>query len=94
LKEAPKKLETELAESPLWDPSLRDASTFDRVPDHVINARRSSLLVPGAQLPLTDEESRIPALLIRCPKGHQETAFGAGWDLILPAGWGENLKLQ
>jgi hypothetical protein len=34
------------------------------LPDHVINNRRSELLVPGTELPVQPEEIPIPILIV------------------------------
>ena len=41
------------------------------------------------KLPLDDSESRIPVLLIQQAGSRDQNGFGAGWDVILPAGWGK-----
>lgn len=89
--------------SPIWDSAIRDSVTLSKAPDAEVNRRRSQFLIPGiTELPLDGQESRIPVMLIQRPglakktsraeKGEvwAETGFGAGWDLIVPAGWGED----
>jgi hypothetical protein len=55
-----------LSKSKLWDASVRDQITNMRtiLPDHVINNRRSELLVPGTELPVQPEEIPIPILIV------------------------------
>ena len=78
-----------LPNSPLWEASIRDEVTLTKVPDHCINAMRSKFLTPGVEiLPLDDEETRIPVMLIHQDGEDEEGAFGDGWDILLPAGWG------
>lgn len=71
--------------SQLWEPSIREEVTNLRktLPDHVINKRRSELLVPGSELPVQPDERPIPILIVNAP------ADGTvqGCDVILPSGW-------
>lgn len=51
---------------------------------------RSEVLVPGSGLSPTPQ-SRVPILLVHQPGkqlGHEMSSWGAGWDLLLPKGWG------
>ena len=78
-----------LAESPLWDVKIRDKVTLSKSPDYKINEMRSKLLTPGISiLPLDDEESRIPIILVHQRGENGTGTFGDGWDIIIPAGWG------
>lgn len=54
-------------DSPLYDNDLRDMITQSKEPDAVINNRRSQLLVPGSKLPESEEEARLPVLLLSRP---------------------------
>lgn len=74
-------------ESPLWNPKIRDSISLNKSPDSEINKIRSKFSIPGSDIPLTAQESRIPCILIHQP-GETGTRFGSGWDIILPAGWG------
>ena len=77
-----------LANSPLWDASIRDEVSLTKVPEHTINKMRSEMLTPGVtELPLDDAEARIPVVLVH-QAGDKEGRFGDGWDIIIPAGWG------
>lgn len=52
---------------------------------------RSELLVPGSRLSPTPLQGRIPILLVHQPGkqvGNDMSSWGAGWDLLLPKGWG------
>lgn len=52
---------------------------------------KSELLVPGSRLQATARHSRIPVLLVQQPgkqTGIEMGSWGAGWDLLLPKGWG------
>lgn len=73
--------------SKVWNESEREKVISTMLTTHEINQRRSKLLVPGSSLPLTEDESRIPILLIQQP-GSDHRSFGAGWDLVTPSGWG------
>ena len=79
----------EAVDSPIWDASVRDMVTLGKCPDAEINQRRSKNLVPGTPLELTETESRVPVLLVHQPGCRETPDFGAGWDMILPAGWGK-----
>lgn len=52
---------------------------------------RSEVLVPGSRLSPTPLQGRVPILLVHQPGkqvGHEMSSWGAGWDLLLPKGWG------
>lgn len=52
---------------------------------------RSKMLVPGSRLSPTPLQSRVPILLVHQPGkqvGHEMSSWGAGWDVLLPKGWG------
>lgn len=52
---------------------------------------RSELLVPGSRLSPTPLQGRVPILLVHQPGkqvGHEMSSWGAGWDLLIPKGWG------
>lgn len=52
---------------------------------------RSEVLVPGSRLSPTPLQGRVPILLVHQPGkqvGHEMNSWGAGWDLLLPKGWG------
>lgn len=52
---------------------------------------RSELLVPGSRLSPTPLQGRVPILLVQQPGkqlGHEMNLWGAGWDLLIPKGWG------
>lgn len=82
-----------VAKSVLWNSDIRDEVTQFKCPDHDINQKRSQNLVPGTPLTLTDDESRVPVMLIQqC--GTSSNHYGAGWDLIFPAGWGASMWMN
>ncbi|XDV39492.1 hypothetical protein PO909_008734 [Leuciscus waleckii] len=76
------------SQSSLWDESIRECVTRDRLSDQELNRRRSELLVPGSRL---SSSSAVPVLLVHhagrvC--GEERRHWGSGWDLLLPKGWG------
>merc|ERR1719427_2529847 len=74
-----------LQQSPLWCSSVRNSISLSRMSDMEINSARSAALVPGSPLELGDAEGKLPVLLVEQPGG--EGGWGAGWDVIIPAGW-------
>ncbi|XP_033112402.1 ribonucleases P/MRP protein subunit POP1-like [Anneissia japonica] len=86
--------------SPIWDQNVRKEVKTMQMSQHKINQMRSEQLVPGTPLSLGRQESRIPVVLLQNP-GYQSLSggkhhkahfgilgYGAGWDVILPSGWG------
>lgn len=52
---------------------------------------KSEVLVPGSRISPTPLQGRVPVLLVHQPGkhvGHEMSCWGAGWDLLLPKGWG------
>ncbi|XP_034029730.1 ribonucleases P/MRP protein subunit POP1 isoform X2 [Thalassophryne amazonica] len=75
----------------LWEKSVRDNVTDNKIPEQELNRMRSAVLVPGSRLSPTPPQGRVPILLIHQPGkdvGHEMASWGAGWDLLLPKGWG------
>uniref|UniRef100_T1J060 Uncharacterized protein n=1 Tax=Strigamia maritima TaxID=126957 RepID=T1J060_STRMM len=85
-------LSNDLSRSLLWDEEIREKVTFTQLSDEDINNLRSKRAVPGLELDLGENEPKIPIILIQNPgnrtSGLSPMNFGAGWDLILPSGWG------
>ncbi|KAM4633237.1 ribonucleases P/MRP protein subunit POP1 [Polymixia lowei] len=78
-------------QSSLWDRSVRDNATHNKISDQELNRMRSEVLVPGSRLKPTPLQGRVPVLLVHQPGkqvGQEMTSWGAGWDLLLPKGWG------
>ncbi|XP_038568148.1 ribonucleases P/MRP protein subunit POP1 [Micropterus salmoides] len=78
-------------QSYLWEQSVRDNVTDNKIPEQTLNRMRREVLVPGSRLSPTPLQSRVPILLIHQPGkqvGHEMSTWGAGWDLLLPKGWG------
>ncbi|XP_063307284.1 ribonucleases P/MRP protein subunit POP1 [Pelobates fuscus] len=81
----------ECTQSLIWSSSVRSKVTDGKISDQEINRLRSELLVPGSQLSLGDNESKIPVLLIQQPgkvTGTERPGWASGWDICLPKGWG------
>ncbi|KAK2844132.1 hypothetical protein Q5P01_010791 [Channa striata] len=75
----------------LWDQSVRDNVTDNKIPEQELNRMRSEVLVPGSRLSPTPLQGRVPILLVHQggkQVGHEMSSWGAGWDLLLPKGWG------
>ncbi|XP_072547652.1 ribonucleases P/MRP protein subunit POP1 [Salminus brasiliensis] len=78
------------AQSAIWDQSVRDSVTNNKVSEQELNRMKRELLVPGSRLP-TLPQSRVPILLVHQAgkrQGEERQGWGSGWDLILPKGWG------
>lgn len=76
----------DVAFSPIWDQSVRDAVEKSKIPDHILNLQRSRQLVRSSQQHLQRMAAKIPILLIQQSLG--STHQGSGWDLIVPSNWG------
>ncbi|KAF3691539.1 Ribonucleases P/MRP protein subunit POP1 [Channa argus] len=75
----------------LWDQSVRDNVTDNKISEQALNRMRNEVLVPGSRLSPTPLQGRVPILLVHQPGkqvGHEMSSWGAGWDLLLPKGWG------
>ncbi|KAF1387404.1 hypothetical protein PFLUV_G00078340 [Perca fluviatilis] len=78
-------------QSYLWEQSVRDNVTENKISEQELNRMRSEVLVPGSRLSPTPLQGRVPVLLVHQPGkqlGHEMSSWGAGWDLLLPKGWG------
>ncbi|XP_035528220.1 ribonucleases P/MRP protein subunit POP1 isoform X1 [Morone saxatilis] len=78
-------------QSYLWEQSVRDNVTDNKISEQELNRMRSEVLVPGSRLSPTPLQGRVPILLVHQPGkqvGHEMSSWGAGWDLLLPKGWG------
>ncbi|XP_041758253.2 ribonucleases P/MRP protein subunit POP1 isoform X1 [Coregonus clupeaformis] len=79
-----------LSQSSLWDRSVRDNVTHNKMTDQELNRLRNDVLVPGSRLP-TPLQGRVPVLLVQQSGKSQGTemgSWGMGWDLLLPKAWG------
>ncbi|XP_029927547.1 ribonucleases P/MRP protein subunit POP1 isoform X2 [Myripristis murdjan] len=75
----------------LWDQSVRDNVTHNKISEQELNRMKSEVLVPGSRLSPTPLQGRVPLLLVHQPGkqvGQEMSSWGAGWDLLLPKGWG------
>uniref|UniRef100_A0A3Q1G3M0 POP1 homolog, ribonuclease P/MRP subunit n=1 Tax=Acanthochromis polyacanthus TaxID=80966 RepID=A0A3Q1G3M0_9TELE len=75
----------------LWERSVRDNVTDNKISEQELNRMRSEVLVPGSRLSPTPLQGRVPILLVHQPGkqvGHEMNSWGAGFDLLLPKGWG------
>ncbi|KAM3873489.1 ribonucleases P/MRP protein subunit POP1 [Diretmus argenteus] len=75
----------------LWDQSVRHNVTHNKISEQELNRMKSEVLVPGSRLSPTPLQGRVPVLLVHQPGkqvGQEMTSWGAGWDLLLPKGWG------
>ncbi|XP_056142227.1 ribonucleases P/MRP protein subunit POP1 [Lampris incognitus] len=78
-------------QSPLWDQSIRDNVTHNKISEQELNRMKSEVLVPGSRLSPIPLQGRVPVLLVHQPGkqvGQEMSSWGAGWDLLLPKGWG------
>ncbi|KAM6214387.1 ribonucleases P/MRP protein subunit POP1 [Rhynchocyon petersi] len=81
----------ECTHSFIWNQAICKSVTENKISDQDLNRMRSELLVPGSQLVLGPQESKIPILLIQQPgkvTGEDRRGWGSGWDVLLPKGWG------
>ena len=81
--------------SALWDSDVRKAVKTTQLSQHELNQLKAQHLVPGTELNLGRQESRIPVLLLQNPgiRGGGKLSqnimgYGSGWDVLLPSGWG------
>ncbi|XP_054476838.1 ribonucleases P/MRP protein subunit POP1 [Anoplopoma fimbria] len=78
-------------QSNLWERSVRENVTDNKISEQELNRMKSEVLVPGSRLSPTPPQGRVPILLVHQPGkqvGHEMSCWGAGWDLLLPKGWG------
>ncbi|KAM9310736.1 ribonucleases P/MRP protein subunit POP1 isoform 2-T2 [Pholidichthys leucotaenia] len=75
----------------LWEQSVRDNATHNKISEQELNHKRSAILVPGSRLSPTPLQGQVPILLVHQPGkqvGNEMSSWGCGWDLLLPKGWG------
>ncbi|XP_068179924.1 ribonucleases P/MRP protein subunit POP1 isoform X2 [Antennarius striatus] len=75
----------------LWEESVRNNVTDHKMSEQDLKLMRSEVLVPGSRLSSTPPQGRVPILLVQQPGkqvGHEMSCWGAGWDLLVPKGWG------
>ncbi|XP_051879452.1 ribonucleases P/MRP protein subunit POP1 isoform X2 [Pristis pectinata] len=86
-----KGIPSECAQSQIWDRNIRNIVTETKISEQELNQMKSKLLVPGSQLNLGPQESKIPILLVQQPgkvAGKENIGWGSGWDILFPKGWG------
>ncbi|GAU99433.1 hypothetical protein RvY_10438 [Ramazzottius varieornatus] len=81
-----------IAASFIWDQDVRQQMNKQKLSDFEMNKLRSELPAPGSELDLGEREARVPILLVRnggydFDQNLSRREYGAGWDLIAPAGW-------
>nr|XP_061789906.1 ribonucleases P/MRP protein subunit POP1-like [Nerophis lumbriciformis] len=75
----------------LWEQSVRNHVTENKISEQELNRMKSEVLVPGSRLRPTPLQGRVPILLVHQSGkqgGHEMNSWGAGWDLLVPKGWG------
>ncbi|KAI9026252.1 hypothetical protein DFJ74DRAFT_32739 [Hyaloraphidium curvatum] len=88
-----------VAASDIWSGERRRQLLEGKVLEKSLNERRRRNAVPGTRLRFGEGDAAIPILLIQrrgfqlgpTPDAAVETsegAFGSGWDIVVPAGWG------
>uniref|UniRef100_A0A4W4G133 Uncharacterized protein n=1 Tax=Electrophorus electricus TaxID=8005 RepID=A0A4W4G133_ELEEL len=78
------------AQSALWDQSVRENVTHNKISEQDLNRMKRELLVPGSRLP-TSPQGRVPVLLVHQAgrqQGEDQPGWGSGWDVLLPKAWG------
>eukprot|EP00049_Salpingoeca_infusionum_P011135 m.192051 g.192051 ORF g.192051 m.192051 type:complete len:911 (-) comp14850_c1_seq15:273-3005(-) len=78
------------ATSQLWTPVIRHSSLSTKRHQKEIDQRRSDQTVPGGDLQPAPFDSVVPVILTnnsQTPHNDVSKGFGAGWDIIFPAGW-------
>ncbi|KAK7681603.1 hypothetical protein QCA50_015336 [Cerrena zonata] len=81
-----------LAQSEIWDETIRDPLMNPRYKKKDLDDRRSKNAIPGTPLQATQKDDRIPILLIQRSLEPLSTESSHspglhGWTVILPAGW-------
>ncbi|XP_058067400.1 ribonucleases P/MRP protein subunit POP1 [Anopheles bellator] len=79
--------------SPLWDDTIRNRVTEEMKSTHELSHRRSiEALVPGERCATEAYLQPVPILLLQTPGSqdadYKRLGYGAGWDVIVPAGYG------
>ncbi|KAF9958011.1 hypothetical protein BGZ72_001040 [Mortierella alpina] len=84
-----------VATSSIWDNQERERLLDTMTPESKLNDRRAQNLIPGTKLIPSEDDSRIPVLLvqregkpqIQRAAGGGSSEFECGWTLVLPKGW-------
>ncbi|KAJ7784628.1 POP1-domain-containing protein [Mycena metata] len=79
-----------LAQSDLWEESVRNSLRKPRYKKKDLDERRSKNLIPGTPLNPLRQDDRVPLMLIQrsIERGASSNDLALhGWTLLLPAGW-------
>ncbi|PPQ68334.1 hypothetical protein CVT24_004815 [Panaeolus cyanescens] len=78
-----------LAESDIWDDSIRTGLKKPKFKQADLDARRAKNEIPGTRLQTLRQDDRVPILLIQHSwETHEDDAKALhGWMLIVPEGW-------
>jgi len=85
---------TGVAQSDIWDASERERVKKGKCREGDILERRSKNPQKGVAITPTEQDSRIPILLMarrvlwEATAGTSPRDYGSGWDIVIPAGWG------
>ncbi|XP_002036899.2 ribonucleases P/MRP protein subunit POP1 [Drosophila sechellia] len=87
-----------LPESPLWSKEARDRLAKGIMSTHKYDQlREQHAVVPGAPCAFEQQMQALPVILIQRPGSqdprYKRLAYGCGWDVIAPAGYGMTLWL-
>ncbi|XP_070074966.1 ribonucleases P/MRP protein subunit POP1 isoform X2 [Drosophila takahashii] len=87
-----------LPESPLWSQEARQRLAGSIMSTHTYNElRQQHSVVPGAPCAFEQQMQAMPVILIQRPGSqdpkYKRLAYGCGWDVIAPAGYGMALWL-
>ncbi|KAF7291584.1 hypothetical protein HMN09_01249500 [Mycena chlorophos] len=79
-----------LAQTELWDSSIRETLKKPRYKKKDLDERRSKHLIPGTPLDPLRQDDRVPIMLIqRTVERSSSSGLSLhGWTMLLPAGWG------
>uniref|UniRef100_A0A1I8P5Q2 Uncharacterized protein n=2 Tax=Stomoxys calcitrans TaxID=35570 RepID=A0A1I8P5Q2_STOCA len=88
-----------LSSSPLWCEEIRNRISNEMLSTHeYCSLRAKHAIVPGKPCRFEDSMQPIPVVLIQRPGsqdgGYKRLAYGCGWDVIAPAGYGMSLWLS
>ncbi|CAH1398627.1 unnamed protein product [Nezara viridula] len=93
-------IEEGLSYSPIWSSKVRDEVSASKLSTQRLNELRSEKLIPGIEVELNNENINnfpaVPCLFIHRPGTHMDgkpTGYSSGWDIIVPAGYGQPVWL-
>ncbi|XP_037724012.1 ribonucleases P/MRP protein subunit POP1 [Drosophila subpulchrella] len=87
-----------LPESPLWSKEARERLAQNIMSTHTYDQlRQQHAVVPGAPCAFEQKMQAVPLILVQRPGSqdprYKRLAYGCGWDVIAPAGYGMALWL-